>query len=33
MVRVDWAKPALDDLESVHEFIARDSLRYARNTV
>jgi len=33
MVRVDWAKPALDDLEGVYEFIARDSPRYARNTI
>ena len=33
MVRVDWAKPALDDLEGIHNFIARDSKRYARNTI
>lgn len=33
MVRVDWAKPALEDLESVYEYIARDSPRYARNTI
>lgn len=33
MVRVDWAQPALDDLEGIYDFIARDSPRYARDTV
>jgi toxin ParE1/3/4 len=33
MVRVDWARPALDDLREVYEFIARDSPRYAQLTV
>jgi toxin ParE1/3/4 len=33
MVQVVWAGPALDDLKGVHEFVARDSPRYARLTV
>jgi len=33
MVRVDWAQPALDDLQEIYEFIARDSPRYAQLTV
>jgi plasmid stabilization system protein ParE len=33
MVRVDWAQPALDDLWEIHEFIARDSRRYAQLTI
>jgi toxin ParE1/3/4 len=33
MVQVDWAQPALDDLQEVYEFIARDSPRYAQFTV
>ncbi len=33
MVRVEWAAPAVEDLEGVYEYIARDSPRYARNTV
>ena len=33
MVRVDWAQPALEDLQEVYEFIARDSPRYAQLTV
>lgn len=31
--RVIWAKAALDDLESVAAYIARDSPRYAATTV
>ncbi|MHC4180069.1 MAG: type II toxin-antitoxin system RelE/ParE family toxin [Planctomycetota bacterium] len=33
MVRVEWAQPALTDLRDIHEFIARDSPRYAQLTV
>ena len=33
MVQVDWARPALEDLKEVYEFIARDSPRYAQLTV
>lgn len=33
MVRIEWAGPAVGDLEEIHEFIARDSPRYARLTV
>lgn len=33
MVRVDWAQPALNDLKGIYDFIARDSPRYAKNTV
>ncbi len=33
MVRVDWAQPALDDLQEIYDFIARDSPRYAQLTV
>lgn len=33
MVRLDWAEPALDDLGGIYDFIARDSRRYARNTI
>jgi toxin ParE1/3/4 len=33
MVQVDWAQPALEDLQEVYEFIARDSPRYAQLTV
>ena len=33
MVRVEWASPALADLREIHDFIARDSLRYAQATV
>jgi toxin ParE1/3/4 len=33
MVQVDWAGPALDDLQDIHQFIARDSQRYARMTI
>jgi toxin ParE1/3/4 len=33
MVRVEWASPALADLRSVYDFIARDSRRYAQLTV
>ena len=33
MVRVEWADPALADLLEIHDFIARDSSRYARATV
>lgn len=33
MVRVDWAEPAVDDLQEIHDYIARDSSRYARLTV
>ena len=32
MVQVDWAQPALEDLQEVYEFIARDSPRYAQLT-
>lgn len=30
MVQVEWAEPALDDLRSIHDYIRRDSPRYAR---
>jgi toxin ParE1/3/4 len=33
MVRVEWAAPALADLQEVHDFIARDSPRYAQITI
>ena len=33
MAEVTWARPALEDLEAIHDFIARDSLFYARGTV
>jgi toxin ParE1/3/4 len=33
MVPVVWAAPALDDLQEIHDFIARDSPRYAQITV
>jgi len=33
MVRVEWAAPAVADLQEIHDFIARDSLRYAQATV
>jgi toxin ParE1/3/4 len=33
MVPVIWARPALDDLESIHNYIAEASPRYARLTV
>jgi len=33
MVQVDWSQLALDDLRDIHDFIARDSLRYAQLTV
>ena len=33
MVQVDWAQPALTDLREIHEFISRDSPRYAQLTV
>jgi addiction module RelE/StbE family toxin len=33
VVQVIWAKSALADLQSVHDYIARDSARYAQLTV
>jgi plasmid stabilization system protein ParE len=33
MVQVIWAGPAADDLQQIHDFIARDSARYARITI
>jgi toxin ParE1/3/4 len=33
MVQVDWAQPALGDLQEIYEFIARDSPRYVQLTV
>ena len=33
MVQVEWAEPALADLQEVYEFIARDSPHYAQLTV
>ena len=33
MVPVDWAQPAVDDLREIYEFIARDSPRYAQQTI
>jgi len=33
MVQVNWAEPALADLEEIYGFIAKDSPRYARLTV
>lgn len=29
MATVIWAEPALDDIRRIHEYIARDSARYA----
>ena len=33
MAQVDWTIPALEDLDAIHEFIAKDSSFYARQTV
>jgi len=33
MVRVEWAVPAVVDLQEIHDFTARDSLRYAQATI
>lgn len=33
MVQVVWSGPAVDDLREIHDYIARDSPRYARLTV
>jgi toxin ParE1/3/4 len=33
MVRVEWSEPAVTDLHEIHDYIARDSRRYARATV
>ena len=30
MVRINWTSQALDDLEAIWEFIARDAPRYAQ---
>ena len=30
MVRINWTSQALDDLEAICEFIARDAPRYAQ---
>ena len=33
MVQVIWTQPALEDLESIHEYLARDAARYAEEMV
>jgi toxin ParE1/3/4 len=33
MVQVVWAQPALDDLQEIHHYIARDSAQYAQRMV
>ena len=33
MVQVDWAGPAIDDLRCIHDYIKRDSPRYAQMMV
>jgi toxin ParE1/3/4 len=33
VVRIDWARPALEDLGEIYDFVARGSPRYARLTV
>lgn len=33
MTEVRWTQQAADDLQAIHDFIARDSLRYARAEV
>ncbi len=29
MTRIEWTEPAVADLESIHDYIARDSAKYA----
>lgn len=33
MVKINWTKLALSDLQGVHEYISHDSVRYAQITV
>jgi len=33
MVKINWTKLALSDLQGIHEYIANDSVRYAQITV
>jgi plasmid stabilization system protein ParE len=33
MARVTWAIPALEDVEAIHAFIAKDSPHFARVTI
>jgi toxin ParE1/3/4 len=33
MVEITWSKLALDDLDSIHDYIAKDSLVYAQKTI
>lgn len=33
MAQVDWALPALEDLDAIHDFIAKDSPFHARRSV
>jgi addiction module RelE/StbE family toxin len=33
MVQIDWSRPALDDLQEVYRYIARDSRKYARAAI
>ena len=33
MVKINWTQLAISDLESIHEYIANDSSRYAQITV
>ena len=30
MTRVVWTRPALEDVQQIHDYVARDSPRYAR---
>ncbi len=30
MTRLVWTRPALEDVQQIHDYIARDSARYAR---
>ncbi len=33
MVRLNWSNQSVDDLENIAEFIARDSVKYAKRTI
>lgn len=33
MAQVDWTVPALEDLDAIHDFIAKDSPFHAQRTV
>ena len=32
-MRIIWSGPAVDDLEAIHEYISRDSVRYADSMI